>query len=176
MPTWDHRAATGNGAYQLYLYVDEYATNNGGVGTSYINWELGLIKVGSSGGFASSQGSCPWEVHMQGNNNGDTSGTGSFSFGANDAIGTRRAIASLNGWSFAHNGDYSGQLSLNTMARIVSGISIGSPQIGWGWVGMTNITRGAAAPAAPTLLSRTDTSLTIRSYNSNDWGVGTGAL
>jgi hypothetical protein len=173
MATQELRAGTGNGAYQLYLFINEWQVGGGGNGTSWIDAELGLIKVASSGGFASSQSSCPWEVHMYGWNNGDASGTGSFAFGANDAIGTRRAITTVSGWTFAHNPNGNGQLSLNTMARIVSGVSIGSPQIGWGQVGWTTYYRTGAAPATPILKSRAnDTDITITAYDSGDWGTG----
>lgn len=174
MASWDHRAATGNGAYQLYLYVVENSVVGDGNGITNLSWELGYIKVGSSGGFGSSNGSVPWEVHMQGNNNGDVSGTGAYNFGAGDAIGTRRAIAVVNGWTFSHNPSGDGGLTLNTMARAVSnGTSFGTSQIGWGAVGMTPASRIAAAPPAPQLLSRdSDSQVTIRAFNSYDWGVG----
>ncbi|AZV01798.1 minor tail protein [Microbacterium phage ArMaWen] len=179
MASWDHRAPTGNGAYQMYLYVVETQFINAGPGAgtgpgvTQLNWELGFIKVGSSGGFASTSNNTSWEVHMQGNNNGDISGGASFSFGANDAVGTRRAIASMTGWTFSHSPSYDGTLFLNTMARAVTNISLGSPQIGWGNVQMTTFARDAAAPPAPVLQSRqSDTQVTIRAYDSYEWGLG----
>lgn len=173
MATWDHRAGTGNAAYQLYLYVDEYSVGGGGNGTSWVNWELGIIKVGSSGGFASSDGAVEWEVHMYGYNNGDRSGTSAFSIGANEAIGTRKVLASQAGWTFAHDPAGTGVLTLNTMARATFANSIGSPQIGWGNVGFTTYYRTGAAPAAPILKTRvSDTALTLTFYDSGDWGTG----
>ena len=172
MADWDHRAATGNGSYQLYLYVVETSFNLSGVGITQLNWELGIIKVAGAG-VGSSSGSVPWEVHMHGNNNGDASGTGAFNFPSGAAIGTRIALGAIAGWTFSHNADFSGLLTLNTMARAVTGISLGSPQIGWGGVVMTPFYRAAAAPAAPVLQARTsDTSWTIRAYDSTDWGLG----
>jgi|SRR6478609_3379987 len=178
MASWDHRAGTGNGAYQLYLFVNETGfSRGGGPGQVSLDWELGIIKVGSSGGFASSDGAVEWEVHMYGNNNGDRSGTSAFSIGANEAIGTRKVLATQAGWTFAYNGDYLGNLSLNTMARATFANSIGSPQIGWGWVAMSAVAFNGIAPAVPILVARnSDTSVTIRGYDSNDWGVGGSAL
>ncbi|QNN98084.1 minor tail protein [Microbacterium phage Fede] len=182
MASWDHRAATGNGAYQLYLYVIETDFINAGpgpgtgVGTTQLNWELGIIKVGSSGGFASTSNNTSWAVSMHGNNNGDLSGTASFSFAAGDAIGTRRVLASQTAWTFSHNADYSGVLYLNTYARAQTNISLGTSQIGWGNVQMTTFSRNAAAPAAPVVLSRdSDTQITIRGFNSPEWGLGSTA-
>ncbi|WZB38450.1 minor tail protein [Microbacterium phage YellowPanda] len=177
MAEWDHRAATGNGAYQLYLYVVETAFVNTDRGQTGINWELGLIKVASSNGFASNDSSVPWEVHMHGSGggNGDISGTSSFSFGANDPIGTRKILANGNalGWGFHHNTDYTGRLYVNTMARITVDGTIGSPQIGWGNVEFTRFFRDATPPANLAYLGRqSDTAFTVRAFNSTDWGLG----
>lgn len=179
MAEWDHRAATGNGAYQMYLYVREDTIDSSGPGTTYLHWEVGIIKVGSSGGFASSQGNCPYEVRMHGNNNGDATGSGAFSFTAGAAIGTRDAVASIgtNGWSFTHNSSGDGRLTLATFAKLTTGISIGTPQIGWGNIAMTSTSRTGAAPAAPSVQARPDsTHHTIRCTQSTDWGTGTGAV
>ncbi|QPL14188.1 minor tail protein [Microbacterium phage Atraxi] len=182
MASWDHRAATGNGAYQLYLYVVETQFINAGPGAgsgpgvTQLNWELGIIKVGSSGGFSSTSNNTSWSVSMHGNNNGDVSGTGSFSFAAGDAIGTRRVIASQAGWTFSHSPSYDGTLWINTYAYVNTNISLGAAQIGWGNVQFTTFIRDAAAPSAPILLSRdSDTQVTIRAYNSSEWGLGGGA-
>ncbi|QJD51776.1 minor tail protein [Microbacterium phage Ashton] len=175
MASWDHRAGTGNGAYQLYLYVTEMSFDNTDRGITYLNWELGIIKVGSSGGFASTSNNTSWSVSMHGSggNNGDQSGTGGFSFASGDAIGTRRVIATGANWSFIHNADYSGQLNINTYAYVNTNISLGSAQIGWGSVPFTTFYRDSPAPPAPTLVSRdSDTQLTIKGYNSYDWGLG----
>ena len=176
MAEWDHRSNTSSGAYQMYFYNVENTIDNSGNGTTYMAWEVGLIKVASSGGYGSSQGSCPWQVYIHGYNNGDVSGTGSFSFGANDAIGTRRAIANIasGGWGFSHDPAGSGALVPTVYAAIQTGISIGSPQVGPGAVTWTSTSRAGTAPATPTLNSReSDTAITIRTLNSTDWGVGT---
>ena len=182
MAEWDHRANTGNGAYQLYLYVVEIQhIRGGGAGQVNLNWELGIIKVGSSGGFGSSDPAVGCEVHMHGNNNGDWSGTVGFSIAAGAAIGTRVVLASASSpsgyWSFSYSPSYNGTLSLNTMARATFANSIGSPQIGWGQVGMSNVAFQGVAGAAPILQNRiSDTSWTMRGYNSTDWGVGAGGV
>ena len=182
MADWDHRAPTGNGAYQLYLYVVEIQhIRGGGYGQVNLNWEIGIIKVGSSGGFGSSDGAVEWEVHMHGYNNGDASGTAGFSAAAGAAIGTRWMLA--NGstpsgyWSFSYNPNSSGTLSLNTMARATFANSIGSPQVGWGSVAMSNVAFQGSTGSNPLLQNRiSDTSWTMRAYNGVDWGVGSGAV
>ncbi|QKY80394.1 minor tail protein [Microbacterium phage Pabst] len=181
MTAWDHRAATGNGAYQLYLYVNETEFLEAGPGPSTgpgrtrISWELGFIKVASSGGFGTQAPNCSWEVHLQAFNNGDTSGTAGVTFGANDPIGTRRALAVAQDWIFGHDPAGSGGLGINTMARVSTGVSLGTSQIGWGVIGMTSFRRDGFAPAAPQLISRTDTTASIRAFDSTDWGLGTTA-
>ncbi|WVX89576.1 minor tail protein [Microbacterium phage HitchHiker] len=180
MTAWDHRAATGNGAYQIYLYVNETEFLEAGPGPSTgpgrtrISWELGIIKVASSGGFGTQAPNCQWEVHLQAFNNGDVSGSSGVSFGANDAIGTRRVLASAQDWIFNHDPAGSGGLGINTMARVATGVSIGTAQIGWGVVGMTSFRRDGYAPAAPQLISRSsDSAVSIRAFDSTDWGLGT---
>ncbi|QFG04959.1 minor tail protein [Microbacterium phage Moleficent] len=175
MASWDHRAGTSNGAYQLYLFVSEITFDNTDRGITYLNWELGIIKVGSSGGFSSTSNNTSWSVSMHGSggNNGDTSGGASFSFASGDAIGTRRVLATGSNWSFIHNADYTGALSVNTYAYVNTNISLGSAQIGWGQVTFTNFYRDSPAPSTPTLVSRdSDTQVTVKGYNSNDWGLG----
>lgn len=177
MASWDHRAGTGNGAYQFYLFVNEEGISSDGNGVTTIGWELGIIKVGNAGGFNSSDGAVEWDVQMHGYNNGDRTGTSSFFFGSGEPIGKRVILASQSGWTFAHDPAGSGLLTLSTYARATFANSIGSPQIGWGDVGMTSVTRAGQAPAAPILVARnSDTSIVVRGYNSPDWGTGTGGV
>jgi titin len=171
--SWEPRAGTGNGAYQLYLFVNEGAIDSSGNGSTRFDWELGLIKVASSGGFASSQSNCPYDVWVAG---GHWNASGAFAFGANDAIGTRRAIASSSVWT-AHDSAGSGTLNFWVSCSITSGVSIGSPSIGQTWYTATPTTRTGTAPANPIVASRdSDTQVTLTAYNSGDWGTGTGGV
>ncbi|QOC56126.1 minor tail protein [Microbacterium phage Zhengyi] len=183
MTAWDHRAGTGNGAYQIYLYVNETEFINAGpgpstgVGVTRVNIEIGLIKVGSSGGFRSNDGSVPWWINADGYNSGSTGGTGAFDFAGSAAIGTRQAIGSVIGWTFSHNPQYNGSLGLRSYGGIDTDTSIGDPGIDSGWVGMTSFVRNAEVPAVPVVISRdSDTQLTMRAYNSTEWGLGNTAV